>query len=50
MKLGCKIYLHGKIVDKYIKHGHNYMAADYETIDETGEISMRSRETGIYLE
>jgi hypothetical protein len=37
MKLGCKIYLHVKIVDKYIKRGRNYMVADYETIDETGE-------------
>ena len=50
MKLGGKIFIHGKIVDKYIKRGRNYMVADYETTDETGEILMRSRETGIYVE
>ena len=50
MKLGAKIFLHGTIVDKYVKRGRNYMVADYETIDEAGEVLMRSRETGIYVE
>ena len=50
MKLGSKIYIRGKIIDKYTKRGRNYMVADYETVDETGEILMRSRETGIYVE
>jgi hypothetical protein len=50
MKLGSKIFIHGKIVDKYVKRGRNYMVADYETVDEAGEVLMRSRETGIYVE
>ena len=50
MKLGGKIFIHGRIVDKYVKRGRNYMVADYETVDEMGEVLMRSRETGIYVE
>ena len=50
MKPGGKIFIHGKIVDKYVKRGRNYMVADYETVDEEGEVLMRSRETGIYVE
>lgn len=50
MRLGGKIFIHGTIVDKYVKRGRNYMVADYETVDEAGEVLMRSRETGIYVE
>jgi len=50
MKLGGKIFIHGRVVDKYVKRGRNYMVADYETVDEAGEVLMRSRETGIYVE
>jgi acyl dehydratase len=50
MKLGSKIYIRGKVVDKYIKRGRNYMVTDLETVDEAGEVLMRSRETGIYVE
>lgn len=50
MRSGGKIFIHGRIVDKYIKRSRNYMVADYETVDEDGEVLMRSRETGIYVE
>jgi hypothetical protein len=50
MKPGGRIFIHGKIVNKYVKRGRNYMVADYETVDEEGELLMRSRETGIYVE
>ena len=50
MKLGGKIFIHGRVVDKYVRRGRNYMVAEYETVDEAGEVLMRSRETGIYVE
>lgn len=50
MKLGDKIFIRGRIVDKYVKRGRNYMVTDLETIDEAGEVLMRSRETAIYVE
>ena len=50
MKVGGKIYIRGKIVDKYVKRGRNYVVADYETVDEDGEVLMRSRETAVYVE
>ena len=50
IKTGGRIFIHGRIVDKYVRRGRNYMVADYETVDEKGEVLMRSRETGIYVE
>lgn len=50
MKVGSKIYIRGKIVEKYVKRDRNYVVADYETVDEAGEILMRSRETAVYVE
>jgi acyl dehydratase len=50
MKVGSRIYIRGKIVDKYVKRDRNYVVADYETVDEDGEVLMRSRETAIYVE
>jgi hypothetical protein len=50
MKLGSKIFISGRVVDKYIKRGRNYMVTDLETVDEAGEVLMRSRETAIYVE
>ena len=50
MKVGSRIYIRGKIVDKYLKRDRNYVVADYETVDEDGEVLMRSRETAIYVE
>ena len=50
MKLDSKIFIHGRIVDKYVKRGRNYMVTDLETVDESGEVLMRSRETAIYVE
>jgi len=50
MKKGSKIFIRGRIVDKYTKRGRNYLVSDYETVDEDGDILLRSRETGIYVE
>lgn len=50
MKLGSKIFIRGKIVEKYVKRGRNYLVSELETVDETGEVLLRSRETGIYVE
>jgi acyl dehydratase len=50
LKIGSRIYIRGKIVDKYVKRDRNYVIADYETFDEDGEILMRSRETSVYVE
>lgn len=50
MKIGSKIFIRGKIVDKYIKRGRNYVVTELETVDETGEVLMKSRETSIHVE
>jgi len=50
MKPGSRIFIHGRVVDKYTKRGRNYVVADYETVDEVGDVLLRSRETGIYVE
>ena len=50
MKVGSKIFIRGKVVDKYVKRGRNYVVSEYETVDEAGEVLLRSRETGVYVE
>ena len=50
MKLGSKVFISGKVVDKYVKRGRNYMVTDLETVDEAGEVLLRSRETAVYVE
>jgi len=50
MKLGSKIFIRGRVVDKYVKRGRNYMVTDLETVDEAGDILLRSRETAVYVE
>ena len=50
MKLGSKVFISGKVVDKYVKRGRNYMVTDLETVDESGEVLLRSRETAVYVE
>ena len=50
MKLGSKVCIRGKIVDKYTRRGRNYMVTELETTDESGEVLLRSRETGVYVE
>ena len=49
-KMGTTIKIRGRIVDKFIKRGRFYKVAEFETLDEKGEIIMRSRETGINVE
>jgi hypothetical protein len=50
MKIGSKIFIRGKIVETYVKRGRYYVVTEYETRDETGEVLLRSRETGVYVE
>ena len=50
MKVGGKIFIRGKVVDKYVRRGRNYVVSEYETVDEAGEVLLRSRETGVYVE
>ncbi len=50
VKVGSKIFIRGKVVDKYIKRDRNYVVTEFETTDESGEVIMRSRETGIHVE
>ena len=50
MKKGSKIFIRGRVVDKYTRRGRNYLVSDYETVDEDGDVLLRSRETGVYVE
>jgi len=50
MKLGSKIFIRGRVVDKYVKRGRNYLVTDLETVDEAGDVLLRSRETTVYVE
>jgi hypothetical protein len=50
LKVGSKVFIRGKVVDKYSKRGRNYVVCDYVTVDESGEVLMKSRETGVYVE
>ena len=49
MKVGSRIYIRGRIVEKYVKRDRNYVVADYEIVDANGEVLMRSRETAVYV-
>jgi len=50
MKMGSTVTIRGKVIDKYNKRGRNYVVTEYETVDETGEVLLRSVETGVYVE
>ena len=50
MKLGGRVCIRGRVVEKYLKRGRRYLVTELETTDETGDVVLRSRETGIYVE
>ena len=50
MKAGIRIIIRGKIVEKYIKKGHSYVVAEFETRDDAGDLMLKSRETSVYVE
>ena len=50
MEAGGKVFIRGRIVDKYTRRGRNYIVTELETTDESGEVLLRSRETGVYVE
>ncbi len=49
-RIGSKIRIRGRIIDKFIKRGKFYKVAEFETLDENGDVILRSRETGINVE
>jgi hypothetical protein len=50
MKVGGKVFIRGRVVDKYIKRGREYILSEFETVDENGEVLLKSRETSINVE
>ena len=50
MKLGSTVRIRGRVVDTYVKRGRNYVVTEFETLDEAGDVLMRSRETGVWVE
>jgi acyl dehydratase len=50
MKVGSKVFVRGKVTDKYIKRGREYVVTEFEAVDEHGEVLLISRETGINVE
>jgi hypothetical protein len=49
-KVGGKVILQGIVTEKYTKRNRKYLVCEYETRDEAGELLMKSRETGVYVE
>ena len=50
MKIGSKIFIRGKIVNKYVKRGKKYAVTEFTAVDESGEVLLRSWETDIRIE
>jgi len=50
LKINQKITISGKVTDKFTKRDLKYMVAEYQTIDESGRILMKSRETSVHVE
>lgn len=50
MMVGSKVFVHGKVVDRYMKRDKIYLVTEFETTDEKGEVLMISRETAVCLE
>jgi hypothetical protein len=50
MAVGSTVFIYGRIVDKYVKRGRNYMVTECETRDKSGQVLMKSRETAVYVE
>jgi acyl dehydratase len=50
MKVGSKVFVRGKVTDKYTKRGREYVVTEFEAVDEHGEVLLISRETGINVE
>ena len=50
MRIGEKLTICGRVIDKYTKRDQNYMVTEFETRGKDGDILMRSRETGVWVE
>jgi hypothetical protein len=49
-KVGETVTVSGRVVEKYAKRGRNYMVTELETRNQAGEVLLRSRETGVWVE
>jgi len=50
MRIGEKLTIRGQVIDKFAKRGRNYMVTEFETRNQDGDVLMRSRETGVWVE
>ena len=50
MRVGEKVTIRGRVVDKYTKRGRDYMVTEFETTGESGDVLLRSRETAVWVE
>jgi hypothetical protein len=50
IRVGSKLVKRGKIVDKYLKRGKQYLIYEIETRDQDDRLIMRSRETSFFGE
>lgn len=48
IRIGTKLMKTGKVADKYIKRGKQYLVYEVETRDENGDLIMKSRETSFF--
>lgn len=48
--VGETVTISGRVVEKYAKRGRNYMVTELETRNQAGEVLLRSRETGVWVE
>jgi len=49
-KIGGKVFITGRVADKYIKRGRKYVVLEFETTNENGDTLLKSRETAIHIE
>ncbi len=50
IRVGSQLVKRGRIVDKYLKRGKQYLIYEIETRDQDGTLIMRSRETSFFGE
>jgi len=49
-KIGSKIFITGRVADKYVKRGRKYVVLEFETTNGNGEIILKSRETAVHID
>ena len=48
VRIGGKLIKRGRIADKYVKRGKQYLVYEIETLDEDGNLIMKSSETSFF--